>query len=84
MCKEHGSGWITLSIKDIKEDFNGAFGERSINNALDLLVGLNLLSRQKDPNHPMTRSRQYLVNFEAQISLKEHYRCFGTEEAARQ
>ena len=72
MSKSHGSGWITLSREDIKEDFNGALSVGAIGKALDRLVELNLLHRRSDPNAPMNRSRQYLVNFEALQALKEH------------
>jgi hypothetical protein len=72
MSKLHGIDWITLSIANIKDDFTGAFSEHVINKALNLLVELNLLHRRPDPNDPMNRSRQYLVNFEALQALKEH------------
>ncbi len=71
MSESQGIGWITLSRENIKQDFNGALSVGAIGKALDLLVELNLLHRRLDPNDPMTRSRQYLVNFEAlQARLK--------------
>jgi hypothetical protein len=74
MSSLHGMEWITLSIQAIQEDFMGAFGRTAINRALDLLIELNLLERQEDPDNPLERSRQYRVNFHALEKLRSQDR----------